>query len=163
MRQGDLFEQSLPYAGTSGATRTDTSIGRVSKRDSDGTTGRDQRFALRLLQRSAEYGVTVVDLREHVDFKGHHGDASSVLTTLHKDDRIVRLVARRDRSHVYVLPAFVNDRETLPFRSQCSFLPIDSRSARRAAVDYIRAKRGSADEGEQALAAYLRAALEVPR
>ena len=163
MRQGDLFEPSLTYDGTSGAMHTDTSKARAEKNDIEGVTGKRQAFTLKYAQQRGTSGITVIDLREHPSFIGHHGEASSSLTNLHKDNRLVRLGECRNHSHVYVLPEFVNGREVLPFRSQRTFLPIDVLEARRAAVDYIRAYRGDADSGKRALAIYLRAALEVPR
>lgn len=163
MRQGDLFEPSLTYDRTSGSVHTDTSKAQTAKKDAGGATGKRQAFTLKYAQRAGASGITVVDLREHPGFIGHHGEASSSLTNLHKDDRIVRLSECRNQSHVYVLPEFVNGREVLPFRSQRSFLPIDNLGARRAAVDYIRAHQGSDDPGERALALHLRASLEVLR
>ncbi len=42
----------------------------------------------------------------------HHGGASSVLSVLHKENRVSRLAETRDRCKVYVHPDFVNERPT---------------------------------------------------
>jgi hypothetical protein len=42
----------------------------------------------------------------------HHGQASGVLSVLHKAGRIARLDEVRNRCKVYVLPEYVNERAT---------------------------------------------------
>jgi hypothetical protein len=44
----------------------------------------------------------------------HHGQASGALSVLHKEGRIARLTERRNRCAVYVLPEYVQGRETSP-------------------------------------------------
>jgi hypothetical protein len=44
----------------------------------------------------------------------HHGSASGVLSTLHKDGMIARLTDRRAGCYIYVLPNHVGTRSTRP-------------------------------------------------
>lgn len=58
------------------------------------------------------YGVTDIEL-QRITGKGH-GSTSSALSTLHKNGYIERLKDKRDQNTVYVLPQYVEGRETLP-------------------------------------------------
>jgi hypothetical protein len=40
----------------------------------------------------------------------HHGQASGVLSVLHKEGLIARLIEKRNRCAVYVMPEYVNGR-----------------------------------------------------
>lgn len=60
-----------------------------------------------------ERGGTVKEFRDQEKF--HHGTASSLFTTLHMRGRLVALQETRDGATVYVLPEFVNGRETRPY------------------------------------------------
>lgn len=99
----------LPYAGTSGWSGTDTSRDRALREDADGTTSERQRRALIELGYVGSAGLTWHELARRTEW--HHGQASGVLSVLHKEGRIVRLVEKRDRCHVYVIPAHQNGRE----------------------------------------------------
>lgn len=90
-----LFEPYLPYAGTSGHAGSDTSEERARREDSDGTTARRQLLAVNYLQWRGIKGATWKEFAEYADL--HHGQASGVLSVLHKSDRIVRLKERRDK------------------------------------------------------------------
>jgi hypothetical protein len=107
-----MSEASLPYAGSSGYSGTDTSEQRAREADTSGVTNERQRWVLNRIGMTVHrnVGITVKELRIATNW--HHGIASSVLTCLHKDGRIARLVEKRDRCHVYVLPEHVNGRET---------------------------------------------------
>lgn len=124
---------SLPYAGTSGHSGSDTSRERAERQDSTGTTADRQGQVLALLLLPPRiHGVTVKELRE--DLGWHHGQASSVLSCLHKDGKIARLTERRDRCLVYVLPEYVNGRETgSPGRTKANAETLNDRIV--AAVD----------------------------
>jgi hypothetical protein len=52
----------------------------------------------------------------------HHGSASGTLSNLHRVGRIVRLRQVRQRCKVYVLPEFVNERETEPYGKAPDFV-----------------------------------------
>jgi hypothetical protein len=55
--------------------------------------------------------ATVADVR---DSTLHHGRVSGALSVLHKVGKLARLHETRDKCKVYVLPEFVNDRQTEP-------------------------------------------------
>jgi len=102
-----------PYAGTSGWSGTDTSRDRAVRDDSDGTTSRRQRHALAALASAKTAGLT---WRELASLSGmHHGQASGVLTVLHKAEKICRLTEKRDRCRVYVVPECTMGRATEPY------------------------------------------------
>lgn len=103
---------SLPYAGTAGSSGS-TASGEMAEREAaDGTMADRQARILQALALAGPMGRTVVDLRD--GGANHHGKTSSALTSLHKDGRIARLVEKRDRSSVYVLPEHVEGRAHVP-------------------------------------------------
>ena len=61
-----------------------------------------------------EKGYTVKEFRDKE--KLHHGTASSLFTTLHMRGLLVALQETRNGATVYVLPEYVNGRETRPYR-----------------------------------------------
>ena len=100
----------LPYAGTSGWSGTDTSKARAITSDTSGDTADRQAAVIRLLYWYAGQGLT---WRELADCMGwHHGQASGVLSVLHKEGKIARLLETRARCRVYVLEEYVSGRET---------------------------------------------------
>lgn len=105
----------LPYAGTSGWSGTDTSRERAETADKDGTTAKRQGEVLSLVAEAKTYGATVKEIRYMGDL--HHGQASSVLSNLHKVGKLALLTERRQRCHVYVLPEHVNGRETVEHKA----------------------------------------------
>jgi hypothetical protein len=104
----------LPYAGTSGHSGSDTSRERAERDDSDGTTSERQNKTMLMLNDAGSFGYTWKELADMLHL--HHGQASGVLSTLHKAGRITRLNMRRDKCLVYVLPEYVDGRETSPYR-----------------------------------------------
>lgn len=107
----DLFSlPELPYAGTSGWSGSSTSHERAAVEDSDGTTSARQATVLRFLAARGPLGATWRDLGTAMDW--HHGKASGALSVLHKTERIARLSERRDRCKVYVLPEYIDGRDT---------------------------------------------------
>jgi hypothetical protein len=107
-------EPSLPYDGTEGWSGSDTSAERARREASDGTASERQRGVLDFLLGTQGYGATWGEVAFALDL--HHGQASASLSSLHQAGRIVRLRERRGRSQIYVLPQYVADRETAPFR-----------------------------------------------
>ena len=101
---------SLPYNGTSGWSGTDTSQERAVTADTNGDTSRRQQEAINALYRAHKDGLTWKGLARIMDW--HHGQASGVLSVLHKEGRIARLLERRDRCRIYVHLEHVGDRET---------------------------------------------------
>lgn len=108
-----MNEPITPYAGTSGWSGTDTSRDRAIHDDHDGTTSRRQRLVLHALSGAGRYGRTWRELADETGM--HHGQASGTLTVLHKVGRVSRLSHKRDRCRVYVLPEYVDGRETEPY------------------------------------------------
>lgn len=102
----------LPYAGTSGYSGTDTSEDRARRDDDDGTTAGRQALTVSWLASMGMVGSTWKELaRAH---GWHHGQASGVLSVLHKTGVICRLADRRGRCKIYVLPEYVDGLETEP-------------------------------------------------
>ncbi len=97
-------QPALPYAGTSGWSGSETSRERAERDDYDGTTSARQSKVIFALANEGVFGMTVREVR--AKFGWHHGQASGVLSVLHKVGAIDRLVERRDRCAVYVLPQF---------------------------------------------------------
>jgi len=108
----------LPYGGTSGWSGSQTSRQRVKTADSNGLTSTRQRVATRLLQDAGTYGLTWTELGQKMNL--HHGSASGLLSVLHKTGVIERLDETRNRSQIYVLPEYVNDRTKSPYRPNVS-------------------------------------------
>lgn len=103
----------LPYAGTSGWSGSQASRERAEAADTDGTTKGRQKAALAALGARGNLGLTWKELADRLGL--HHGQASGVLSGLHKAGRIARLATgRRQRSSVYVLPEYVEGRTTAP-------------------------------------------------
>lgn len=99
----------LPYNNSSGHSGTDTSRERAEREDNDGTTSARQKRVLYVLHLWRSQGGTWKDLAKYYNL--HHGQASGVLSVLHKEGIIFRLKERRDKCAIYVLPEFVNGRE----------------------------------------------------
>ena len=106
----DAADVSLPYNGTSGWSGTDTSHDRAITADSDGTTGHNQQITLLYLRERKYEGITWKELADECGW--HHGTASGVLSVLHKTGKIARLIEKRNKCRVYVLPEWVEGRET---------------------------------------------------
>ena len=100
---------ATPYAGTSGWSGSDTSKERAIREDADGTTTKRQEETMCALFDSGLTGITWSELANLYGW--HHGQASGVLSVLHKEGHIVRLKARRNKSAIYVLGNYVNGRE----------------------------------------------------
>jgi len=99
----------LPYAGTSGWSGSRTSEERARQEDENGTTSWRQSETLGVLFDAGYFGVTWSELADIYGW--HHGQASGVLSVLHKAGKIIRLKDRRNKSAIYVLPNYINDRE----------------------------------------------------
>jgi hypothetical protein len=108
-------QAELPYAGTEGWSGSDTSRERAYADATEGTAGKRQRAVLDLVSRQEGVGVTWAEVGHSLGL--HHGQASATLSALHLAGRIERLVERRGRSQIYVLPQHVGDRQVAPHRS----------------------------------------------
>jgi hypothetical protein len=109
----------LPYpepggqSFTSGHSGSSTSRDRAVSDDESGVTSTRQRMVLSLLGEMGTEGMVWPELAYVTDW--HHGQASGALSNLHKAGRIARLSQVRKRCKVYVLPQYVDGRETEAF------------------------------------------------
>lgn len=97
-----------PYGGSSGWSGSEASRERAEYLDRSGITNKRQKKTIGLLNHYYR-GLTWRKLN-YLTGWGHQG-ASSVLSTLHKENYIVRLAEKDDGSHLYVLPEHVDGRE----------------------------------------------------
>lgn len=108
---------SLPYPEPDGTFTTGHSgseasrEARVSERD-NGTVALRQNYLLDMLHKRGPRGLTVEEVRSATMW--HHGQASAILSNLHKAEKIMRLDEKRGRCHVYVLPQFSQGRPAKP-------------------------------------------------
>ena len=105
----------LPYAGTSGHSGNVTSRERAITEDETGITSQRQTLTLNALRDAGTHGLTYKDLC--LRFGWHHGQASGVLSVLHKEGQIARLATSRNRCRVYVASGFVNGRKVEAHKS----------------------------------------------
>jgi hypothetical protein len=75
---------------------------------------RNQQEALRVVSVRQAYGATWLECSRAMNV--HHGVSSGALSILHKHGRLEMLRAKRQGSHVYVLPMYVMERATVPRR-----------------------------------------------
>lgn len=118
-----MTEPTLPYeeadgTATAGWSGSDASRERAEGEARDGTASKRQGIALHLLDTFGARGLTWKDLGLHTGW--HHGQSSGVLSVLHKTGRVARLHAKREKSQVYVLPEYVNDRPTSPYKPRAN-------------------------------------------
>ena len=106
-----------PYAGTSGWSGSQSSHDRAVDEDNDGTTKGRQNVTLRLIKASGTYGMTWKELAENIGW--HHGQASGVLSVLHKEGLIERLVERRGKCAIYIGLNSVQGRKTSVRKIKC--------------------------------------------
>jgi hypothetical protein len=105
-------QPALPYGtpATQGWSGSDTSRERAEREAAEGTAAERQQWVRTRLHTNGYFGLTVKELREATGW--HHGQASSVLSVMHKEGQIARLKERRSKCAVYVYPAFVDGRPT---------------------------------------------------
>ena len=97
---------ATPYAGGHGHSGTDTSKARA-----DRGLGKSQAAVANVVHNARGRGATVAELRGMLSSM-HHGTISGALTELHKVGVLSRLVEKRGRCHVYVIPEYINGRDT---------------------------------------------------
>lgn len=107
---GDLELPLTPYAGTSGWSGSESSRERAVQEDANGTTQGRQSLTLRIVNGTKTYGITWKELSEETGW--HHGQASGVLSVLHKEGLIERLAERRNKCAIYIGLNSVNGRKT---------------------------------------------------
>jgi hypothetical protein len=81
-------------------------------------------FVLNLLGGAGNAGMTSAEIRQVSAEHEHHGSVSGALSRLHDSGAVALLMDKRGRSHIYVLPAFINGRPTLPRREVKKCCPI---------------------------------------
>ncbi len=87
----------------------------AKRKSANGALRRDVLKALAWVE---DFGQTWQEIAERLDL--HHGQASGVLSSLHRLGTIERLDEKRNRCSVYVLPAYVKERETIPYGQKSS-------------------------------------------
>lgn len=105
-----------PYAGTSGWRGSEASLQRVLFDDADGSTAYRQNAAMEYLKNRRLVGISWKEFGELENL--HAGQASAALSVLHKEGLILRLVEKRNRCSIYVLPIYVAGRETSQRQNQ---------------------------------------------
>lgn len=108
----------MPYpsqdGNTAGFAGEGGSADRAHHEARTGKSAGRQRITLQNLRHIRATGLT---WRELAAVEGwHHGQASGVLSVLHKEGRIACLHARRDNCSIYVLPQYVEGRPTVEHR-----------------------------------------------
>lgn len=103
---------TLPYDGSSGWSGSDTSRERAEREDAGDVSAMREGQAIAFLAKRGTRGATWKDLAEAHGW--HHGQASGVLSRLHKAGVISRLVEVDRRCKVYVLPEYQSGRQTEP-------------------------------------------------
>lgn len=121
-------QPELPYGGdshpNSGWSGSDTSRERAEEADASGATGARQLATLAVLERARARGATWVEVNDELNLG--HGPISGVLSNLHNVGLIARLVGKRNRCKVYVLPEHVGGRLTEPYgRTSTKELMVD--------------------------------------
>jgi hypothetical protein len=106
----------LPYAGTSGWSGSQTSYERAIANDESGLTSKNQMLFMADLLFTGSDGLTAREWGHLHNLE--HQTYSSIPSILHEGGFVERLTMKRGRHQVYVLPEFVNDRETAPHRSK---------------------------------------------
>lgn len=100
-----------PTGGWSGSS---TSRERDRYEETFGVRRSRQRQVYEMLRAAGRLGLTDREVQASLDIG--HGASSGALTRLHREGLIVRLAERRQRNEIYVLPQFVRDRPTVPYR-----------------------------------------------
>lgn len=94
---------------------TPPSADAAREHERSGIKSKKQRLFAILIGQAKERGLTVGELREAKNFRYHHGSSSGLLSTMHSRGILVALTERRGGQTVYVLPEYVNGRETRPY------------------------------------------------
>lgn len=109
----------LPYPDqetgrSSGWSGGQASADRAHRADLSGETGTLQQRALVALGQRGVWGATGKEMGRILNKP--HQSYSSVLSNLHQAGRVARLQQQRKGEEIYVLPDFVRERPTVPFR-----------------------------------------------
>lgn len=145
-----------PYADSEGYTTGHAGEGasrdRAQGEVKSGVASLRQRTTVMELSAFGQHGLTWKELAERNGW--HHGQASGVLSVLHKEGRIACLAERRGGCSIYVMPQYVDERKTVEHRGTRA-------SEDRAAVERIRELLTRYPRGEDYIyASVVREALE---
>jgi hypothetical protein len=99
-----------PYAGTIGWSGTETSRQRAITEVANGKARARQQAILTHLAAQAALGATSHEVEKALGL--HHGVVSGALSGMHKADRVALLTETRNGGAVYVLPQYVDGRDT---------------------------------------------------
>lgn len=95
---------------TDGWAGSEASHERAIRDVKSGARNQRREQTIRSLAEATGRGLT---WRELADLQGwHHGQASGILSVLHREGRISCLALKRGRSHIYMLTEYVDGRET---------------------------------------------------
>jgi hypothetical protein len=112
VEHGHTYVAAYPYGGHEPWSGSVTSAERAARDEIDGEASRRQRETLAALLDRGTRGLTWRELAERQGW--HHGQASGVLSVLHKVGRVERLAQSRGRCRIYVHPMWVNGRDVEP-------------------------------------------------
>jgi hypothetical protein len=93
-----------PYNGTGGYVERPTSIARAIDEVADGTLSQRQQAVLQLLNKAGRNGCIWTAIGQQLNL--HHGQASGVLSNLHKAGEVFMLRKKIMRCHPYVAKQF---------------------------------------------------------
>lgn len=93
-----------PYNGTGGYVERPTSIARAVQEVEDGTLSKRQQAVLQLLDSAGKNGCIWQAVGQQLNL--HHGQASGVLSNLHKAGEVFMLRKKVMRCHPYVAKQF---------------------------------------------------------
>jgi hypothetical protein len=101
---------TLPYGDTSGWSGSDTSENRARNDDASGITKVRRQEVIEFLRQQQYTGATWFEVAQALGY--HHGQASGVLSGLHKQGHIMRLRSKRAKCAIYVHRDYVSNRLT---------------------------------------------------
>ncbi len=105
---------ALTYDGTEGSNPAPASEERARRRAEDGSAAASQVAILADLGAHGMFGSTCHEAERRLGMS--HETYTGARTNLHRRGDIVRLLERRERRHVYVMPEYVMSRDVVPFR-----------------------------------------------
>ena len=149
-----MNETVLPYAGTSGWSGSETSKNRAISADESGLTTQRQKETLLELRYASRTGLTWKELATLANL--HHGQASGVLSVLHKAGKIERLKATRGKCAIYVLPEFVHDRPTAQSKKTKTGINSNKLIDLNQYIDFLRFNQNISDDVYKGLKAIIK-------
>lgn len=134
----DFDDVELPYDGTEGYSGSETSKERAKREAESGTASKRQKQILDYLKECRSAGAIWSEVGAEIGVG--HGTSSGTLSVLHKAGKVARLAQRRHRCEVYVLPEFVNGRETRPHNPNKKGIPVEQYEAMKSRAEEAEAE-----------------------